>query len=459
MNKQEIFSYLADQQDFLAKVSDSIWETPETCFEETASAETLCKALEAAGFTVERGVAGIATAFTGTYGHGKPVIGFLGEFDALSGLSQKAGIAEKEALVPGGNGHGCGHNLLGTGCLAGAMGMKKYLEETGKEGTVIYFGCPAEEGGSGKAFMAREGCFDALDAAIAWHPSDKYNCSGGGMLANCQIYFRYKGISSHAAMSPHLGRSALDAVTLFNVGIQFLREHVLPSVRMHYAVTDTGGFSPNVVQSTAEVLTLLRAPDNVILADVRARVEDIARGAALMTGTELEIDFVKACSNVVPNDALGYAAVENMRLLELPKYTEEEMKFYAKISATNKGGNPEHPVAEEIPDYQPSDEVFPASSDVGDVSWVAPTVSIGTPTWPIGTPAHSWQAVAVGKSALAHKATLAAGQAMAGLAIDLIEKPELLAKVKEEHNRRLKGGKYECPIPKGVKPRIISTKK
>lgn len=459
MNKQEIFSYLADQQDFLAKVSDSIWETPETCFEETVSAETLCKALEAAGFTVERGVAGIATAFTGTYGHGKPVIGFLGEFDALSGLSQKAGIAEKEALVPGGNGHGCGHNLLGTGCLAGAMGMKKYLEETGKEGTVIYFGCPAEEGGSGKAFMAREGCFDALDAAIAWHPSDKYNCSGGGMLANCQIYFRYKGVSSHAAMSPHLGRSALDAVTLFNVGIQFLREHVLPSVRMHYAVTDTGGFSPNVVQSTAEVLTLLRAPDNVILADVRARVEDIARGAALMTGTELEIDFVKACSNVVPNDALGYAAVENMRLLELPKYTEEEMEFFAKISATNKGGCPEHPVAEEITDYQPSDEVFPASSDVGDVSWVAPMVSIGTPTWPLGTPAHSWQAVAVGKSALAHKATLAAGQAMTGLAIDLIEKPKLLAKAKEEHNRRLKGRKYECPIPKGVKPRIISTKK
>ena len=459
MDKQKIFSYLESQKEFLAGVSDSVWDTPETCYEENVSAETVCRALEEAGFTVERNVAGISTAFMGTYGHGKPVIGFLGEFDALSGLSQTAGIAEKCPLVPGGNGHGCGHNLLGAGCLAGAMGMKKYLEETGKEGTVIFYGCPAEEGGSGKAFMAREGCFDILDAALAWHPGCTYGATGGGMLANCQIYFRYKGISSHAAMSPHLGRSALDAVTLFNVGIQFLREHVLPTVRMHYAVTDTGGFSPNVVQPTAEVLCLLRAPENGILADVRSRVEDIARGAALMTGTELEIDFVKACSNVVPNNVLGYAAVENLRLLKLPEYSKEEMEFYSKIAATNAGGDPEHPVAEEIPDFMPTDMVFPASSDVGDVSWVVPTVSLSTPTWPSGTPAHSWRAVAVGKSALAHNGTLLAGQAMAGLAIDLIERPELLEKAKEEHQKRLKGGKYECPIPKGVKPRIISTKK
>lgn len=459
MKKQEVFSYLAGQQDFLNCVSDAIWDHPETCFEEVASAEILCKALEEAGFEVTRGVAGITTAFIGTFGHGKPVIGFLGEFDALSGLSQVAGSAVKCPLENGANGHGCGHNLLGAGCLAGAMGMKKYLEETGKEGTVIFYGCPAEEGGSGKAFMAREGCFDRLDAAIAWHPGPNYGCSGGGMLANCQIYFRYKGISSHAAMSPHLGRSALDAVTLFNVGIQFLREHVLPTVRMHYAVTDTGGFSPNVVQPTAEVLSLLRAPDNTILADVRARVEDIARGAALMTGTELEIDFVKACSNVVPNNVLGYMAVENLRELKLPKYSDENMEFYSQISATNKNGDAKHPVSETIPDYKFTNEVFPASSDVGDVSWVAPTVSLSAATWPVGTAAHSWQAVSVGKSSMAHGGMLIAGQAMAGIAIDLIEHPELLEKAKAEHNERLKGGKYECPIPKGVKPRIISNKK
>lgn len=459
MGKQEIFSYLTEQQEFLNQVSDAIWDHPETCFEEKASAEILCNALTDAGFQVERGVAGIETAFIGSYGNGKPVIGFLAEFDALSGMSQKAGVTEKCALVDGGNGHGCGHNLLGAGCLAGAMGMKKYLEETGREGTVIFYGCPAEEGGSGKAFMAREGCFDQLDVAIAWHPGCEYSATSGGMLANCQIFFRYKGITSHAGISPHLGRSALDAVTLLNVGIQFLREHVPTSVRMHYAVTDTGGFSPNVVQAQAEALYLLRAPDNTVLKEVRERVEDIARGAALMTGTELEIDFVKACSNVVPNDTLGADAVKNLKLLELPKFSEEEMEFYSKISASNKNGNAEHPIAEKVSEFHPTNDVFPASSDVGDVSWVAPTVSLGGASWPVGTAAHSWQAVSVGKSTLAHKGMLIAGQAMAGLAIDLIENPELLKKAKEEHQTRLKGAKYECPIPKGVKPRIISNKK
>ena len=461
MNRKEfVLNAVSRKQDLVVEVSDRIFDFAETGFHEFETAKLYQQVLEKEGFAVEMGIAGMPTAFKAAYGSGKPVVGFLAEYDALPELSQMGGCTvRKPAEGENPDGHGCGHNLLGAGCFAGAMGMKKYLEETGKKGTVIFYGCPAEEGGSGKAFMAREGCFDILDAALAWHPGCTYGATGGGMLANCQIYFRYKGISSHAAMSPHLGRSALDAVTLFNVGIQFLREHVLPTVRMHYAVTDTGGFSPNVVQPTAEVLCLLRAPENGILADVRSRVEDIARGAALMTGTELEIDFVKACSNVVPNNVLGYAAVENLRLLKLPEYSKEEMEFYSKIAATNAGGDPEHPVAEEIPDFMPTDMVFPASSDVGDVSWVVPTVSLSTPTWPSGTPAHSWQAVAVGKSALAHNGTLLAGQAMAGLAIDLIERPELLEKAKEEHQKRLKGGKYECPIPKGVKPRIISTKK
>ena len=458
MTKQELFAYIAGQEDFLNKVSDSVWDNPETCYQEKVSSEIICQALKEQGFEVETGVAGIPTAFTGTFGHGKPVIGFLAEFDALSGLSQVAGATEKIAIHPGGNGHGCGHNLLGTGCLAAAIGLKKYLEETKSEGTVIFFGCPAEEGGSGKTFMAREGCFDTLDAAIAWHPGNGYGCSAGSTLANCQIAFRYKGISSHAGISPHLGRSALDAVTLFNVGIQFLREHVLPSVRMHYAVTDTGGFSPNVVQPTAEVLVLLRAEDNMTVSEVRSRVEDIARGAALMTGTELEIDFVKATSNTVPNHVLGKAGTENLKLLKLPEFSEEDIEFYSKLSATNKDGDPEHPIADTIPDFVPVETVFPVSSDVGDVSWIVPTVSFSAATWPVGTAAHSWQAVAVGKSDPAHKATLMAGEAMAGLAVDLIEKPELLKEAKEELNRRLKGNKYECPIPQGVVPRALSMK-
>ena len=459
MEKKEVFSYLDSRQAFFDAASDAIWDNPETCYTEHKSSEILIHALEESGFEVTRNVADIETAFTGRAGHGKPVIGFLAEFDALSGLSQVAGCTEKKAEVEGGNGHGCGHNLLGVGCLEAAVGLKKYLEETGKEGTVVFYGCPAEEGGSGKAFMARDGVFDELDVALAWHPGSDYYISSAGMLANCQLFFRFKGRSSHAGLSPWMGRSALDAVTLLNVGVQFLREHVPTTVRMHYAVTDTGGFSPNVVQANAEALYLLRAPDNTILADVRSRVEDIARGAALMTGTEVEIDFVKACSNVVPNDVLGRAAEKALKEVPKPVYSKEDLDFYSKISATCRNGNAEHPLNQTEADYVPTDKVFGASSDVGDVSWVAPTISVGTPTWPVGTDAHSWQAVSVGKSHIAHSETMVAGKAMTGLAIDLIENPELIEQAKEEHNRRLKGEKFVSPIPKGVKPRVIGPKK
>ena len=459
MTKQEIFDYIAGQAEFINKVSDDVWDNPETAFEEFVSADVLCRALEEAGFRVERNVADIKTAFSGTYGSGRPVIGFLGEFDALSGLSQQAGSTEKIPLAEGGNGHGCGHNLLGAGCLAAAIGMKKYLEETGKEGTVIFYGCPGEEGGSGKTFMAREGAFDCLDAAIAWHPGVGFGSAGVGLLANCQVYFRFKGISSHAAAAPEKGRSALDAAELMNIGVQFLREHVPSTVRMHYAITDTGGFSPNVVQPTAEVLYVLRAPDNVILADVYERVRRIAAGAAMMTDTKVEIDFVKACSNRVPNDTLGYVAVDNLRLLKPLAFTEEELAFYSELSRGIPGGNPDAPVNTVIPDYLKTDRVLGASSDVGDVSWIVPTALLETPTWPIACAAHSWQAVACGKSGIAHKSMIAAGQAMAGIAIDILDDPELLARANEEQKKRLNGEKYACPIPQGVRPRSISGRK
>ena len=445
MEKSAVHSYIVQQEAYFAKLSDGIWDAAETAFQETASAAILCKALEENGFAVQRKAAGIDTAFCGTFGHGKPVIGFLGEFDALSGLSQCAGADARIPVQEGANGHGCGHNLLGVGCLAAAVGMKRYLEETGREGTVVYYGCPAEEGGSGKAFMAREGLFDDLDAAISWHPGTSFGASGAGMLGNCQVYFHFTGISSHAGMTPHLGRSALDAVELMNVGVQFLREHIPTS----------GGLSPNVVQPKADVLYLLRAPDNDMLADVYQRVQRIAKGAAMMTDTEVEIDFVKACSNVVPNDTLGYAVVENLRQIPKPEFASDDLAFYSRISATNRDGSPENPVNLAIADYMPSDKIFGASSDVGDVSWVVPTVSVSAPAWPAGTDAHSWQAVSVGKSGIAHAITVSAGQAMAGLAIDLMEDPALLEKAKAEHRKRLKGRKYECPIPKGVKPRII----
>lgn len=244
MNKTEAFQYLDSQQDFLFHTSDSIWDNPETDYHEEKSSAILKNALTEAGFTVQSGLAGIPTAFSGSYGSGKPVIGFLGEFDALSGLSQEAGITEKKPIAEGGNGHGCGHNLLGTGSLAAAIAVKKYLEASGKPGTVIFFGCPAEEGGSGKAFMAKAGVFDGVDIALSWHPNNLNSVWSFSTLANVRVHYSFKGVSAHAGTSPHLGRSALDALELMNMGVQFLREHIIPEARIHYAITNTGGTAP-----------------------------------------------------------------------------------------------------------------------------------------------------------------------------------------------------------------------
>ena len=474
MDKHALYQYIDGKAADFCRVSDTVWDAAETAFEEKISAEALCQALEQEGFAVERGVAGIETAFLGRFGSGKPVIGFLGEFDALSGLSQKAGVCRPEPITPGENGHGCGHNRLGVASLAAAAAVKQYLEQTGAPGTVIYFGTPGEEGGSGKAFMAREGVFDELDLALTWHPGFHNSVSSGSSLANYQVRYVFSGVSAHAAGNPHQGRSALDAVELMNIGVQFLREHIIQEARIHYAITNTGGFSPNVVQAHAEVLYLIRAPKTPQVEEIYQRVNKIAQGAALMTETELTIDFVKACSNVIPNNALERVLYQNMRELPPPQYTDEEMAFIRAIAETCKPdldalrrkmrGAPEDeiaavegqlqkPIYDFVLPYAPDASSMSGSTDVGDVSWVCPTAQIYTATWAAGTPGHSWQIVAQGKSAQAHKGMLYAGKVMAGAAVDLLQNPDLVQKAKDEHARRMGGAKYVCPIPAGVKPR------
>lgn len=465
--------------DAICDLSDAIWDCPETAFLETTATRLQCETLEKLDFQVEKNLAGIPTAFSGRWGNGKPVIGILGEFDALSNLSQKADIDVKEPITAGGNGHGCGHNLLGAGSIAAAYGMKEYLQATGQPGTVIYFGCPAEEGGSGKAFMARDGVFDELDAALSWHPMD-YNIAWyQSTLANFQINYKFTGVSSHAAAAPHLGRSALDAVELMNVGVQFLREHVIPEVRIHYAITNSGGFSPNVVQPKAEVLYLIRAPRTQDVQETYERVNDIARGAALMTGTKVEIEFVKACSNILMNTVIADTIHENMEAVPYPEYTKEELEFAQKIrDSLDKKVNPlDSMITKMRPDEaewvrkQPTEplirfvapriyqeNVLAGSSDVGDVSWVCPTGQALVAAWAAGTPAHSWQAVAQGKGSIAHKALLYAGKVLAGAAIDLLNDPEKLAKAKTEHEKRLEHKPFVSPIPKDVKPAAIGMK-
>ena len=479
--KKQAFAVIDEKAPLIREVADKIWDNPETAFTEFVSAETLCVALEGEGFEVKRGVAGIETAFTGTFGHGKPVIGILGEFDALGGLSQVAGIDKKEALVPGANGHGCGHNLLGAGSLAAAIAVKDYLQSTGREGTVIYFGCPGEEGGSGKAFMAREGLFDNVDAAISWHPASYNGTWTVSTLANYQVSYRFYGTSAHAAGSPHMGRSALDAVEIMNVGVQFLREHIIQEARVHYAITNTGGFSPNVVQPFAEVLYLIRAPKTPQVQHIYERVNKIAEGAAHMTETRLEIDFVKACSNVVPNKVLNQVMQKKLETMPALEFDRADYEFAQKIfdsletpSLDIDGTLAQYTKEEDqqvIIDHK--DEILhtyieplkdieiclAGSSDVGDVTWNGTTVQCITATEVNGSNAHSWQYVACGKSDMAHKATLYAAKAMAGTAIDLFESPETIEAAKAELNKRLGGGKYVSPMAPEVKPRAIAPKK
>ncbi|HSP22534.1 MAG TPA: amidohydrolase [Planococcus sp. (in: firmicutes)] len=467
-----IEDYLASNREHFEEISKFIWQHPETRYLEFESSRFLEAEFEKEGFTIQRGIGGIETAFSASFGEGKPVIGFLGEFDALAGLSQKAHSISQEPLESGGNGHGCGHNLLGTGSLAAAYAVKSYFEKNGTKGTVLFYGCPAEEGGSGKTFMVREGVFDGLDAAFTWHPSYVNTIMSLSSLANYQVYFRFKGIASHAANSPHLGRSALDAVELMNVGVNYLREHVIPEARMHYAITNSGGISPNVVQSEAEVLYLIRAPKVAQVDDIYKRVCKIAQGAALMTETEMSIVFDKACSNYEPNRVLESILFDKLQAAGPIHPTPEEETFAEGIWDSLSDGEKKNFVggmesfgysgdgsefagkflADIISSYEPSDKTMPGSTDVSDVSWVVPTAQLTAATSALGTPLHTWQMVTQGLSTFAHSGTLLAARAMAEAAVHLFENGSALEAAKAEHAKKRSKEPYTNPIPQGVKP-------
>ncbi|NRQ18040.1 p-aminobenzoyl-glutamate hydrolase subunit B [Ensifer sesbaniae] len=312
----------------------AIWGHAELSFHEEKSAAAQIAMLEKHGFRVARGLAEIATAFVGEIGDGGPVIAFLGEFDALAGLSQVAGVSEPQAAVEGGTGHGCGHNLLGTGSMLAAVALARYLKENRLPGTIRYYGCPGEEGGSGKTFMARAGVFADVDTALTWHPAPFNGVRSTNNLAVLEIYYRFKGVSAHASNSAHLGRSALDALELMNVGVNFLREHMPQDCRVHYAITDAGGKAANVVQARAEALYLVRAPQMPEALALAARIDKIAKGAAMMTETEVEIVFERAATNLLPNIALETAIHQNMVTLGPVPFDETDIAFAKEIQKT-----------------------------------------------------------------------------------------------------------------------------
>ncbi|MBS0536097.1 MAG: amidohydrolase [Proteobacteria bacterium] len=459
-----------------ARLSDRIWDLAELKFEEHHSSALLAERLELSGFDVRRGVAGMETAFVAEAGHGSPIIAFLGEFDALAGMSQKAGVAERLPAAPGGSGHGCGHNLLGVGSLLAATTLARYLADSGLAGTTRYYGCPAEEGGSGKTFLVRAGLFDDVDAALTWHPAPFNAVRSTTNLAIVQHLYRFKGVAAHASNAAHLGRSALDAVELMNVGVNFLREHMPVDCRVHYAITDAGGRAPNVVQAHAEVMYMIRAPEMQQALALAARVEKVARGAAMMTETEVEAVFDTAATNLLPNLTLETAMHEVMVALGPVPFDDADVAAARAIQATFT----EEAISSSIRLYQIKDDVFCAvkkdgsdvlhrglrvfegkshfragSTDVGDVSWVTPTAQCWAPAWAIGTNPHTWQVVAQGRSGAAHKAMLHAAKALAATGLALARSPELLNAARAEWREMTQGRKHTSPIPDWVKPGVV----
>jgi aminobenzoyl-glutamate utilization protein B len=404
----------------------------------------------------------------------------LGEYDALSLMSQQADVFEKRSLSAAGNGHGCGHQLLGTGALGAALAVKDFLQQSGKPGTVIYYGCPAEENGSGKAFMARSGAFKDLEAAITWHPSTLTSVFSESSLANIMVKYYFHGVSSHAGAAPEMGRSALDAVELMSVGVNYLREHVIDAARIHYAVTNSGGVSPNVVQADADVVYLIRAPEMAQVQELFKRVNKVADGAALMTETSVRRKIIVTCSNFISNRALEGLLHESLTTVPLPEISKADREYLAKYSATCpmppdemlKNTAQNHPsrsgrefLKEHLHD-QVYDFVVPwdpdrdektmrASTDVGDVSWQCPTAQFFTATFAPGSPGHSWQVVAQGKSRTAHAMTLYSAKVLALATMRLFSEPALIAAAQGEFAGEMRNRTY-YPVPAEAQPGTMS---
>jgi len=450
--REDILKKMDGRADYFGEMSRRIWEFAEVGYKENNSASLLKAELRAAGFQIQENIAEIPTAFVATYGQGKPVIGILGEYDALPGLSQVAFIAEKRARVAGGPGHGCGHNLFGTASAFAAITLKEYLAEKKISGTIKFYGTPAEEGGSGKVFMARAGVFSDLDVALAWHPGDANSASLKSSLANVTAKFRFYGAASHAAAAPDRGRSSLDAVMLMAHAVDMMREHVPQTTRLHYIITK-GGEAPNVVPDYAEIYMYARHPSMPVLDGIWSRVVKCAEAGALATETKMEMELVGSVYNELPNEPLARLIDKNLRQVGGVKYSPEEIAFAEKLRTTfSLEGALAMGSQEQVQEMEGG--VSSGSTDVSDVSWIVPTSEFRTATYVPGTPGHSWQAVACTGSNIGRKGLTVAAKTLTLTALDLLKDPKLLEAAKADFNKRRAGYEYRSRIPANQKPAL-----
>lgn len=421
-SKQEIIKSIEEKSAIYSATAQKIWEFAEVGFQETQSSALLQQTLEKEGFTIERGVADMPTAFTATFGSGKPVIGILGEFDALPGVSQEA-VPEVKPIIGKGAGHACGHHLFGVASAASAIAIKNWLIATKRSGTIRFYGTPAEEGGAGKVYMVRAGLFKDVDAVVHWHPGSSNAASPGASLANKSGKFRFYGVASHAAASPERGRSALDAVEAMNDLVNMMREHVQEDTRIHYVIT-RGGEAPNVVPAFAEVYYYVRHPKASEVKSIWERVVKAAQGAALGTETRSEYEVTGGVYNMLPNETLAKVMDANLRMVGGYTYTPTEKAFAEKIQTSFTGNIPALETTQQIAPFRM--EEAGGSTDVADISWVVPTTGLRTATWVPGTAAHSWQAVAAGGTTIGSKGMMVAAKTMTLTIIDLFNSPKVI---------------------------------
>ena len=466
-----ILDHLRENDEELTYIAKEIWDHPQVALQEEFASKLLADKLEAAGFTISWDAGGMPTAFIAEWGAGAPIVGFLGEYDALPGLSQEL-TSEKSPIEAGGPGHGCGHNLFGTACMGSAIGLKSAMERQGIQGRIRFYGCPAEETLVGKTFMARDGVFDDLDAAISWHPGDTNITWNGSSLAMNSFKVNFYGVAAHAGGSPWLGRSALDGVMLMDAGVNYMREHVPPESRIHSVVT-SGGQAPNVVPAFAQVWYFVRAPQRAQVEEMFDWMQDIAKGAALMSGTRHEIEFITGCYDLLPNDVMSNLLYEKMADVNDMRFTEQERQFARELQMTFPEGSVrrgfdwmqlstsaaldpaamEDPLWEGVYPHSPTPPLMGGSTEVADVSWITPTGQITTTCWPLGTPGHSWQTVASSGSSIGAKGMMFAAKTMALAGLDLLTKPDLLAAAKAEFERARAGRNYVTPLPPDARPK------